>query len=124
MADIVRWCEEDLVGEEVSPLALNLLVGDGQPDAFRRTYLGERDWERFPAIIANTQPLMKTKKKKIVKNDPRKPLLIRRVWASGIEKDPPTGRMWQLAELESPTSHNGACIPVTHDDCGVGHNDD
>ena len=43
MADIVRWCEEDLVGEEVSPLALNLLVGDGQPDAFRRTYLGERD---------------------------------------------------------------------------------
>ena len=52
----LRWCWEDLVSEEVSPLALNLLVGDGQPDAFGRTYLGKRilteTGKVFPAIIA------------------------------------------------------------------------
>ena len=52
----MRWCQVDLVGEEVSPLSLNLLVSDRKPDAFGRTYLGKRilteTGKVFPAIIA------------------------------------------------------------------------
>ena len=85
----------------------------------RKYFLLSLQWSSQSSLSTNTQPLgWKLTKTQIMsnKNHLRKPLLTRKVWASRIEKDSPTGRMWPLAELECPTSHNDACIPVSNGD--------